>query len=288
MAPNISEFRNNPIPSAADLAWFNSLDLRSQSEVFNWVITDRAHPCVRAGLDQCFLCGKFGHRYNSCKVKIGAMAFQHWRRATNGISYSMDMFNLTDEALATANSQFEPGILYANLSNENDNDDVTSFILTDEDVSKLDAIEKAAASSASEGQGNVEIVEHLAVVSNFLNPPPPRSKLKVDNMCLHLRLRSQLSMCPILEQIDRKASEDQHEGTSNVERVGGSLVVNPNKSANGDQGAAPRHKHNAGNTCYHCFNRGFAKGRAWSLSGAKRASILKTSICKRKASSERR
>ncbi|EGF98013.1 uncharacterized protein MELLADRAFT_118622 [Melampsora larici-populina 98AG31] len=103
--PAIRNIKNRPTP--ADLAWFRSLDARSKSEVFPFPMSERHHPCVRAGIEQCYTCNKFGHsRMNgkpcTSRVKAGGALFKDWRRTVNGLSYSKDKLNMKPEDLARA------------------------------------------------------------------------------------------------------------------------------------------------------------------------------------------
>ncbi|EGG05204.1 uncharacterized protein MELLADRAFT_88264 [Melampsora larici-populina 98AG31] len=118
-------------PTLQQLAWFKGLDARSKTEIFPLPITDKAHPCVKAGIPQCFKCGKLGHMmcYTS-HIKSGGAHFNDWRRTRNGLSYSLDKLYMKPEDLAKAS-----------LADAFDGDD---NIWTREVMDHLDAVEKRA------------------------------------------------------------------------------------------------------------------------------------------------
>ncbi|EGG08074.1 uncharacterized protein MELLADRAFT_105348 [Melampsora larici-populina 98AG31] len=262
--PNVSKFRHDPNPSPADLAWFNSLDARSQSEIFNYQINDRSHPAIWAGLNQCFRCGQIGHRYTSCEATGGGMAFQHWRRASNGISYSLDMFNMTDEALAKAKAAFEP----------DDSDDIQSLELTQEDVDMLNNIEKAASNDqgerrvvqleemiATQGQERVMLVEDTSISQPIeaaeqtvaVGKVQQVEADKVSHVC-------NMTSAICYHCIGRGFAKGRMWANNQIKQVKGANVHTM-----------------PGAICYHCFRRGFVKGHMWTFSRVNRACMFKTS-----------
>ncbi|EGG06770.1 uncharacterized protein MELLADRAFT_106234 [Melampsora larici-populina 98AG31] len=154
-------FRNWKNPTPDDLAFLNTLDARAKSEIYPLPITARAHPCVRAGMEQCFVCGKFGHR-KPClsKKKYGAPYFPFWRRTNNGRSYSINKLRLTDEQLAVA-SLSEAGTFSSPDAEklhlisewcvlvEVEEDEVDIMQLSSDDIALLEAAEEKASLKAS-------------------------------------------------------------------------------------------------------------------------------------------
>ncbi|EGG08415.1 uncharacterized protein MELLADRAFT_61667 [Melampsora larici-populina 98AG31] len=123
----------NPTPQ--ELAYFNSLDGRSKSEILRWDINHRSHPCIRARMDECFDCGEFGHRRPCISTNPFPCPppFQDWRRSINGKSYSKGKLrmSLADLAALEAEQAIE-----------------APMDLSSEDIELLESLEQAASTAS--------------------------------------------------------------------------------------------------------------------------------------------
>ncbi|EGF99594.1 uncharacterized protein MELLADRAFT_112595 [Melampsora larici-populina 98AG31] len=145
--------------SKHDSAWFDRLSPQEQSELRPLKIGQMAHPLIHAGYDQCFDCGKFGHRQDrgkGCphKFKSGP-AFQTYRRVTTGKDYSMNMLVMSPQALAKARAD----VLAMELKDAPqyigcDVDVLTPWVFREQDLAMLDAVEHSSKAGQS---GNREL-----------------------------------------------------------------------------------------------------------------------------------
>ncbi|KAH9821028.1 hypothetical protein DFH28DRAFT_1120365 [Melampsora americana] len=154
-------------PTPEELAWFNSLDPRSKSEIFRWDINKYSHPAIHAGLDQCFDCGEFGHMRpcSSTQRFRHPPPYQNWRRSINGKIYSKCKLRMTPEALAT---------LAAEEAIE------APLVLSSDDLELLDAIEQTAcmaktqtssAASPDASTGGQDANQQEALPAEMQGPP---------------------------------------------------------------------------------------------------------------------
>ncbi|EGG05854.1 uncharacterized protein MELLADRAFT_63869 [Melampsora larici-populina 98AG31] len=140
-------------PTASELAWFRGLSYRSKSEIIPYPITERSHPDILAGLDQCFDCGELGHS----RITTGCIStnpdrkapdFNDWRRSTNGKTYTVDKLRMSKEDLARLAAEALEEVIEAPMT------------LSSDDVDILDSIEAAASSQAVASQAVTDATEH--------------------------------------------------------------------------------------------------------------------------------
>ncbi|EGG09209.1 uncharacterized protein MELLADRAFT_61449 [Melampsora larici-populina 98AG31] len=98
-------YRNWKNPTPQDLEFLRTLTDRQKSEIFPLPVTNKSHPAVRAGLDECFECGNFGHSRltpGGCTNKDTTKKrpdFDSWRRADNGKRYILSKIRMSDADL---------------------------------------------------------------------------------------------------------------------------------------------------------------------------------------------
>ncbi|EGG00103.1 uncharacterized protein MELLADRAFT_112134 [Melampsora larici-populina 98AG31] len=128
-------------------SWFDRLSPRDQSEHWPLKIGPMAHPLIHAGYDQCFDCGKFGHRRDrgaGCTSKVKkAPPFGTWRRVTTGKTYSMNMLEMLPQNLEKAQAEV---IAMEEIPEyvATDFDVLTPWVFTEQDMANLEATESFA------------------------------------------------------------------------------------------------------------------------------------------------